>query len=228
METCQICYGEVDKLRVSPTKCKDREGRSIEHKKKCERACGECWEVHLSNEVEEKPAEEIECLFCYTKLSEDQVKSLAWAGTYRRYKWKTEDRHFQRCQDRCAASRILDREGKPVRNSEAEGFSFKFKPQEHDRETAGKLFACGDCGFESCNRFVGQREAWNARMEQRKQNRPKKAAKRKNEDDEGVKSGNDKRDDRPGPQQQTKRRKRSAETSTQDARKAKQSKRSKA
>ena len=226
-----------------------------------------------------------------------------------------------------------------MRNSEAEAFSFKYKLQEHDRETDGNLFACGDCGFETCvdcdrprhdgeacpalqtrlgllqplpevhervdghavsicpscnsyfiivkgcgytrctackhrfcencmlpwvgegggyllgptahgycrdgreclyrsrewpsahtikNRFVGQREAWNARMEQRKQNRPEKAAKRKKEDDEGVESSNDKRDDRPSPQQQAKRRKRSAGTSTQDVRKAKQSKRSKA
>lgn len=84
MGTCQICYGEVNQLRVSPDKCTDRKGRPIDHRKKGERACQECWEVHLSNEVEDKRADQIECLFCYTKMSEDQVKSFAWADTYRR------------------------------------------------------------------------------------------------------------------------------------------------
>ena len=84
MGTCQICYGEVNQLRVSPDKCTDRKGRPIDNRKKGERACQERWEVHLSTEVEEKPAEEVECLFCYTKMSEDQVKSFAWADTYRR------------------------------------------------------------------------------------------------------------------------------------------------
>ncbi|GAB1744423.1 hypothetical protein NU219Hw_g1701t1 [Hortaea werneckii] len=150
MGTCQVCYGEFSQLRHSPAECTDREGRLVDHKKKGERACQECWEVHLSNEVEEKAAEEIECLFCHSKISEGEVKSLAWAGTYRRYKWKVEDRHFQRCQDRCAASRILDKDGKPVRNSEDEGFSYNFRLQEHDREADGNLFACEDCGFETC------------------------------------------------------------------------------
>ncbi|KAI6818164.1 hypothetical protein KC352_g224 [Hortaea werneckii] len=143
----KICYGEVSQLRNSPDKCRDREGRPIEHSK---RACGECWEVHLSNEVEEKPTENIECLFCYTKLSEAQIKRFAWAGTYRRYKWKTEDRHFQRCQDRCAASRILDKDGEPVRDYSVEGDPYMYKLQEHDRDTDGNLFACEDCGFETC------------------------------------------------------------------------------
>ncbi|KAI6796710.1 hypothetical protein KC332_g9843 [Hortaea werneckii] len=293
MKTCQICYGEVSQLRDSPLKCTDREGRPIEHRKKSQRACQECWEVHLSNEVEEKPAENIECLFCHTKMSEDQVKSFAWAATYRRYKWKTENRHFQRCQDRCAASRILDEDGKPVRDTQVEGFPFMYKLQEHDRETDGNLFACEDCGFETCvdcdrprhdgepcpalqtrlgllqplpevheridghavgvcpscnsyfiivegcgdypsthtikNRFVGQREAFDAHMEQRKQKRPKKATKAKKEDGD-VKTPDDDKcdDDHPGTSQQPKRRKRKAETSTQGAGSAKQSKKSKA
>ncbi|KAI7083829.1 hypothetical protein KC356_g7254 [Hortaea werneckii] len=150
MAVCQICYGEVSQLRNSPDECRDREGRPIEHSKKGQRACGECWEVHLSNEVEEKPTENIECLFCYTKLSEAQIKRFAWMGTYRRYKWKTEDRHFQRCQDRCAASRILDKDGEPVRDYSVEGDPYMYKLQQHDRDTDGNLFACEDCGFETC------------------------------------------------------------------------------
>lgn len=67
-----------------------------------------------------------------------------------RYKWKTEDRHFQWCQDRCAASRILDKDGKPVRDSSVEGFPYKYRLQQHDREADGNLFACEDCGFETC------------------------------------------------------------------------------
>lgn len=358
MKTCQICYGEVSQLRYSPARCTDREGRPIEHDKKGERACQECWEVHLSNKVEEKPAENIECLFCYTKMSEDQVKSLAWAGTYERlaglhlfwfepeltntairYKCKTEDRHFQRCQDRCVASRILEKDSKPVRDSTVEGFPYKHKLQEHDRETDGNLFACEDCGFETCvdcdrprhddepcsalqtrlgllqplpevhervdrravgvcpscnsyfiivsgcgyttctackhrfcescmlpwvgegggyllgptahgyrrdgreclyrsrecpsthtikNRFVGQQEAFDARKERRKHKRLEKAVKRKEEDDDGVESGDDECDDRPGSNQQARRGKRSADASIQDAESAKQSKKSKA
>ncbi|KAI7337986.1 hypothetical protein KC315_g1978 [Hortaea werneckii] len=324
MGTCQICYGEVNQLRVSPDKCTDRKGRPIDHRKKGERACQECWEVHLSNEVEEKPAEEVECLFCYSKMSEDQVKSLARAGTYRRYKWKAEDRHFQRCQSRCAASRILDKSGEPVRGSKPEGFAYKFRPQQHDRDTDGSLFACEDCGFETCvdcdrprhdgeacstlqsrlgllhplpevhervdghpvgvcpscnsyfiivsgcgyttctackhrfcescmlpwvgegggyllgptahgyrrdgreclyrsracpsthtikNRFVGQREAFDARKQRREQKRLERPAKRKGKGDDGVQPGNEKGDGCPGPNQQAKRRKRSAQAS---------------
>ncbi|KAI7373056.1 hypothetical protein KC336_g20492, partial [Hortaea werneckii] len=246
---------------------------------------------------------------------------------------------FQRCQDRCAASRILDKDGEPVRDYSVEGDPYMYKLQEHDRDTDGNLFACEDCGFETCvdcdrprhdgetcaalqtrlgllhplpevhervngravgicpscnsyfiigkgcgyatctackhrfcekcmlpwvgegggyllgptahgyrrdgkeclyrvrewssthtikNRFVGQQEAFDAHMEQRKQKKLKNAAKPKKEDDDGVKAGNGECDDRPGPKQQEKGRKRRADTSLQDAGNAKQSKKSKA
>lgn len=256
-----------------------------------------------------------------------------------RYKWKTEDRHFQRCQDRCAASRILNKEGKPVRDSNVDGFPYKYRLQQHDRDTDGNLFACEDCGFETCvdcdrprhdgeacsalqsrlgllhplpevhervdsravgvcpscnsyfiivkgcgyttctackhrfcescmlpwvgegggcllgptahgyrrdgreclyrsracpsthtikNRFVGQREAFDARKERRKQNRLEKAARSKEKEENEVQSGDNESEKSHEPKQEANGRKRGAATGIPDAGNAKQSKKSKA
>jgi hypothetical protein len=75
MKHCNICESDGVTLRVSP---KTHERKHSEQ----ERACGQCWEAHLSLQVEEKnKSSEIECMFCTSEIGEADFKSLAREGT---------------------------------------------------------------------------------------------------------------------------------------------------
>jgi hypothetical protein len=75
MKHCSICMSEGVTLRVSPKTHERKHGES-------ERACGQCWEAHLSLQVEEKyKSSEIECMFCTSEISEADFMSLAREGT---------------------------------------------------------------------------------------------------------------------------------------------------
>jgi hypothetical protein len=78
MKHCSICESDGVALRASP---KNHERKHDGH----ETACGQCWEAHLSLQVEEKNrSSEIKCMFCTSKMSADDFKSLAREGTKRR------------------------------------------------------------------------------------------------------------------------------------------------
>jgi hypothetical protein len=75
MKHCNICESDGVTLRVSPKNHERKHGEQ-------ERAYGECWEAHLSLQVEEKnKSSEIECMFCTSEISEDDFQSLARRGT---------------------------------------------------------------------------------------------------------------------------------------------------
>ena len=78
---CPICAVEVTAFSVSPTSCVGGHDAN-------QRACSECWEAYLSTEIEEKPPEEIKCMFCPGKegvLSKAELQKLARKGTLERY-----------------------------------------------------------------------------------------------------------------------------------------------
>lgn len=50
-----------------------------------ERACSECWEAHLSLEVEIKQRDRIQCLFCTSGVGDKDFERLARVGTLERY-----------------------------------------------------------------------------------------------------------------------------------------------
>lgn len=76
---CSICRSDLDSaLRLSP---QDHEREHGE----LDRACGQCWEAWLSLQVEEKKPSEIECMFCTSHISEDDLLSLARVTTVTRY-----------------------------------------------------------------------------------------------------------------------------------------------
>jgi len=75
MKHCNICESDGVTLRVSPKSHERKHGES-------ERACEQCWEAHLSLQVEEKSkSDEIECMFRTSEISEADFKSLAREGT---------------------------------------------------------------------------------------------------------------------------------------------------
>ena len=75
MKHCSICGSDDVTLRVSPKNHERKHGES-------ERACGQCWEAHLSLQVEERnKSSEIESMFCTSEISEANFKSLAREGT---------------------------------------------------------------------------------------------------------------------------------------------------
>lgn len=78
---CPICGIAVSSFKESPALCKARHSTS-------ERACLECWEDYLSNEVEEKRAEDIKCMFPHDKhytIDRDELDRLASKETLARY-----------------------------------------------------------------------------------------------------------------------------------------------
>ena len=78
MKECNICDAKVGSLRVSPAHCTRKH-------KESERACDECWEVHLSLPIEENRPDQIECMFCKATLDFQQIGKLARQGTVFRY-----------------------------------------------------------------------------------------------------------------------------------------------
>lgn len=74
---CAICASDVKKLKITPDTC------NRQHTKE-ERACSECWEAHLSHEVENRYAELVQCLFCDSILPAQKVQYLAHKDTYER------------------------------------------------------------------------------------------------------------------------------------------------
>lgn len=89
-KNCNICALNVSSLKVSP------KGHESKHKSDDERACGECWEAWLSQQVEERHPHEIECLFCKATISIDELARLARDGTAYRYVdpgWGSVDRN---------------------------------------------------------------------------------------------------------------------------------------
>jgi hypothetical protein len=77
MKECNICDGEVSSLRVSPSHGTRKHSED-------ERACGECWEVYLSLQVEENKPDQIECMFCKSTLDFQQIKKLSYISTSER------------------------------------------------------------------------------------------------------------------------------------------------
>jgi len=76
---CEICGSQIKgNLRVSPQSCRRRHTDT-------ERACGQCWEAHISTEVEEKAPNQIECMFCDSILTEAEILKLARRPTGERY-----------------------------------------------------------------------------------------------------------------------------------------------
>ena len=74
MKECNVCGAEANSLRVSP--------KHGTHKhKEIERACDECWEIHISLQVEENKPDQIECMFCKSTLDFQQIGKLARKGT---------------------------------------------------------------------------------------------------------------------------------------------------
>lgn len=73
---CEICGTQARRyLRKSPSTCKVGHSDS-------ERACEQCWEAHLSTEVEEKAPSKVECMFCNSVLPKSEIKYLARSGTF--------------------------------------------------------------------------------------------------------------------------------------------------
>lgn len=70
LKDCIICGLSVSSFLASPTTCAKKHGQA-------ERACGECWEAYLSDQVKIKRAEELECMFCQSKLPGNALKRLA-------------------------------------------------------------------------------------------------------------------------------------------------------
>ncbi|EMC91647.1 hypothetical protein BAUCODRAFT_27922 [Baudoinia panamericana UAMH 10762] len=109
------------------------------------RACGECWELHISTQVKEKPGRAISCMLCPSLMSDKSLKRLARVTTRAMYtiqfgypslaqrenyrKSMLMNGHFQ-CQDRC------------------KGVDTTFQP--YHREQDGRVFACKDCGLHTC------------------------------------------------------------------------------
>ena len=67
-EWCFVCYSWVKQLRYPPKTCKAPHSDT-------QRACRECWEAYNSLQVEEKRAEDIECMLCSDKLPAAMLKS---------------------------------------------------------------------------------------------------------------------------------------------------------
>jgi hypothetical protein len=79
MNHCTICASDLDTaLRISP---QDHERRHDDD----ERACGQCWEAYLSLKIEERRPDEIECMFCKSRMSEADIMSFARKATTIRY-----------------------------------------------------------------------------------------------------------------------------------------------
>ena len=75
MKHCNICESDGVTPRVSPKNHERKHGEQ-------ERACGQCWEAHLSLQVEEKNnSSEIQCMFCTSEMSEADFMNLAQKGT---------------------------------------------------------------------------------------------------------------------------------------------------
>lgn len=76
---CKICASNLaGPLRLSP------EGHERQHGND-ERACDQCWEAWLSLQVEEKKPDEIQCMFCMSRITGTELASLARKATGIRY-----------------------------------------------------------------------------------------------------------------------------------------------
>ena len=74
-QECPVCDGEWASFPKPPITC---DGVHSDE----ERACKECWEAHLSFQVEERDPRRIECMFCTSIInSRAEVKRLARKGT---------------------------------------------------------------------------------------------------------------------------------------------------
>lgn len=86
-KTCRICASQVSGFKASPTepghteKKRNRDGRisAVEVRQHGDdhRACGECWEAHLSLQVQEKHAAEVQCMFCPKVLTASEIGDLS-------------------------------------------------------------------------------------------------------------------------------------------------------
>jgi hypothetical protein len=56
----------------------------MQHQEDDQRACGECWEAYLSLQVEERLAENIECMFCTSLLPRSEIDRLSKEQTLAR------------------------------------------------------------------------------------------------------------------------------------------------
>jgi hypothetical protein len=74
MKECNVCGTEASSLGVSPK-------HGTRKHKESERACDECWEIHVSLQVEENKPDQIECMFCKSTLDFQQIGKLARKGT---------------------------------------------------------------------------------------------------------------------------------------------------
>jgi hypothetical protein len=57
-----------------------------------QRACKECWEAHLSTEIDAKHPSEIKCMFCKSNVIRVDVKRLARPTTFRMYATRRHER----------------------------------------------------------------------------------------------------------------------------------------
>lgn len=138
---CTICRADLKKsLRISP---QDHERK---HDTLEERACEDCWEAWLSLRVEEKKADETECLFCKSTMSLEWLKTLSRKPTLKRY-----DRIYLtfikfavlkilRYEKKLASKRVLcmNRCTKPGLR------------QAFDRQKDGRVFTCAHCDLQVC------------------------------------------------------------------------------
>lgn len=75
---CNICGSNVKVLGISPQVHGHARGNLDE------RACGQCWEAWLSLQIEEKQLTDIQCMFCNSNMSFEEIKKLARAKTCER------------------------------------------------------------------------------------------------------------------------------------------------
>ncbi|KAK3654571.1 hypothetical protein LTR56_003217 [Elasticomyces elasticus] len=101
-------------------------------------------------QVEEKcdSLEEIECMFCTSKMPEKMVKKYSRPQTAERYDAICNGKTKQTCQARCVASRDTHPDGR-VKRSNSDS-SILFKLQDHCRDVDGRVFSCEYCKFATC------------------------------------------------------------------------------
>lgn len=90
-KTCRICASQVSGFKTSPTepghteKRRNRDGTTIAVEVRQHgddhRACGECWEAHISLQVQERHAADIQCMFCPKVLNAIEIKHLSRVDT---------------------------------------------------------------------------------------------------------------------------------------------------